>query len=175
MNKEIIDYKGYKIDVSYDESPMRPDEWSSNVILVFNHRDFWIQHPDFEADAIFEAGEEVKGYHVFRCYAYIHSGVMLSVGPNSKWPDQRWDVSFKGFWLVERQKGAWRRSQARKLAEAFCEEWNTYLSGEIYRFTIQDREGEFIDSCGGYYSMNDLVADAKDVIDLNIKTEHEIS
>lgn len=175
---QTIDYKGYKINICYDDVADSPQEMmmgDDNVILVFDHRDFNITHPDFNAREIFENGEKVKGYHVFRCYAYIHGGVALSVGSNSKWPDQKWDVSFKGFWLVKREKGTWTEKHARLRAEGWCKVWNQYLSGEIYGYSIDSPDEEGISSCWGYYGdpeESGLIAEAKHEIDFLIECEN---
>ena len=118
-----------------DKLSESPDQWGDDGrFLVFDHRDFCVKRKEFNPRDIYDNGEKVKGYHVFRCYAYIHSGVALSVGPNGRWPDQRWDVSFKGFWLIKREKGTWTIEQAKKVAEDLCKTWNQYLSGDVYGF-----------------------------------------
>lgn len=49
--------------------------------------------------------------------------------------------------------------QAEKimLSELNC--FQQYLNGDIYRFTIEDEQGEIIENCGGYYGYDDLVTE----------------
>lgn len=180
VKKEI--YKNHKIVIYQDENYDSPDEWGDDdLFLIFDHRDFCIKRKGFDPAEIFENGEKMKGYHVFRCYAYIHSGIALSVGGHS-FPDARWDVSFKGFWLVKRVKGwSWRREVARKIAEGFCETWNQYLSGDVYGFRLfsLDENGkklEEIDSCWGFYGdegIEQIIEECKSTIDYQLEKKME--
>jgi hypothetical protein len=176
-------YKGYKIAVEYDEDAQSPDDWGNDdAFIVYDHRDFSIERKGFDCQDIFdvmhyEKKKTYKGYWYFPVYDYIHSGVSLSLGRNSYPFNDRWDVSFKGFCLIKREKGYWKEEQAYKLAESLINEWNEYLSGEVYGFNIWelDEDGEeldSIDSCWGYYGdegMKQLIAECKDTIDYHLK------
>ena len=108
MNKrETIKYKGFKIKTYYDEDPMSPQEMGddSEVCLVYDHRDFCVRVKGFDPDDIFETFQTkniYQGFWIFPVYAYIHSGVALSLGRSGYPFNDRWDVSFKGFALVKR-------------------------------------------------------------------------
>lgn len=169
MKLETIEYRGYEIEIHTDDYADSPDVWDDEErFLVFDHRNFYVERKGFNPTDIFKDRERVKGYHVFRCYAYIHSGVVLSVGNNDSWPDQRWDVSFKGFWLIKREKGTWKEEDARKAAELLCDEWNQYLSGDVYGYTSE------AGSCWGFYGddgMTQMIEEAKGEIDSYIELQ----
>lgn len=185
-----VDYRGYRIAVEYDTDPQSPDDWGNDdMFLVYDHRQFFVKREGFNPDDIFEALEENKktfdGYWFFPVYAYIHSGVSLSLGRNSYPFTDRWDVSFKGFALVKRMKGwSWMEDQAYDIAESLIKEWNKYLSNEVYGFNIYDLdedgdEGDSIDSCWGYFGsdgIDQLIEECKGTIDHIIaeKTKKEI-
>jgi hypothetical protein len=158
----------YLIKVVQDEQPDSPDEWGNeDAFIVYDHRQFSVTRKGFDPREIFEHIERTKkyfydGYHVFPLYAYIHSGVALSVGDHN-FPDARWDVSMTGWVLVQKTKGwTWRRAKALEVAKAITEEWNQYLSGDVYGYKVYDMgdaeadeededEGTMVDSCWGYY------------------------
>jgi hypothetical protein len=154
----------YKIDVVQDEDANSPDYWENDeAFVVYDHRQFSVSRDGFVPRDIFDhisSGKKLyDGHYVFVLYAYIHSGVALSVG-NHNFPDARWDVSSTGFVLVKRQKGMYDREKAFKLAEAITEEWNQYLSGDVYGYKVYDMtgceeddddEGELVESCWGFY------------------------
>lgn len=158
---EEIDHNGYRIAIECDEYAENPDDWGNDeMFLVYDHRDFCVRRKGFDPDDIFERMQEGKktynGYWVFPVYAYIHSGVALSLGRNSYPFTDRWDVSFKGFALVKRMKHQWSEDKAYNLAEGLIKTWNMYLSGEVYGFNVYelDEDGEevdSIDSCWGFY------------------------
>lgn len=110
MNKvETIDYRGHKIEIYRDDNCDSPDRWGNDdVFLVYDHRQFYVERKGFDPAKIFETFQSkniYNDYHIFAVFAYIHSGVALSLTRNSYPFNDRWDTSFKGFALVKKQKG----------------------------------------------------------------------
>jgi len=143
-----FDHKGYRIRICQDSSPQSPECWGDDQqFLVYDHRDFYVHRAGFSPQEVYVAwkqGRKFKGYHAFPVYAYIHSGVSLSLG-KSEYPfTDPWDVSFKGFALIRQAKG-------QKMAEGLIESWNAYLSGNVYGYQVVDAMGEEMDSCWGFY------------------------
>lgn len=90
------------------------------------------------------------GYHVFGLEAYIHGGVRLALLNEGNFCDRSWDVSNVGAVLVAKEE--WPGpAEARKTALGLIEDWNDYLSGNVYGYAIMDQAGEEISSCWGYY------------------------
>lgn len=154
MSKEVINYRGIDIEIIPDDNAQSPDDWlNDDTFLVYDHRDFSVKREGFEPREIHEARQEGKhklydGYWVFPVDAYIHSGVALSLANETNFPDRRWDVSTTGFALVKRQKGwTWTEAKARKVARSIVDEWNDYLSGNVYGWSVA-KTG---DSVWGYY------------------------
>lgn len=172
---ETIEYRGQQIKIEYDTDPQSPQEWGNDeCFLIYDHRDFNVKVKGYDPTRIFEHVQETKkwfyeGYWVFPVYAYIHSDVALSLGRNSYPFTCNWDTSFKGFALVKRQKGwSYSKRQAEKIAQSIVNEWNDYLSGNVYGFIVNDYE----DSCWGFYGKEghkEAISEAKAVIDANIK------
>jgi hypothetical protein len=151
------------------------DEGDDNLFLVHYHRDFEIKRdsiitkndlrnwyrddfedykedPDDENEvAKFPLSET---YHIFPVAAYIHGGVVLSLGSGSHFPDQRWDVSHVGAVLVSKKE--WEEEgKAWEAAKGHVETWNQYLSGDVYGCVLEtyDKKKNQIDhdSCWGFY------------------------
>jgi len=170
-----IEYRDYEIEIVPDDSSQSPNDWGNDDhFLVYDHKDLYIEKEGFDPNKIFfdwyhEEGElfhqkTYEGYWVFGVDAYIHGGVHLALRGSSKaamLPDRRWDVSFKGFYLVKRQKGTWTEDEARVLAEGMIESWNQYLSGDVWGYNIPDLN----ESCWGYYGQEQCIEDAKNIID----------
>jgi hypothetical protein len=105
----------------------------------------------YEDDSINdEAKDYLKKYHVFGLEAYIHSGVSLSLSRQGNFPDRQWDVSQIGLVFVAKTEVR-TRAKAEKLARSLISTWNDYLSGAVYGFHLENKQGEVIDSCWGYY------------------------
>ena len=158
-------YKGYKITIDQDEYADSPDIWENeDCFLVYDHRQFYVERKGFDPTEIFEQlgkRKTFEGYWIFPVFAYIHSGVSLSLGKNSYPFTCPWDTSFGGFALIKRQKGwSYKEDKAFAIAESLIEEWNQYLSGEVYYKKIEklvDEEYKEIDSCYGYYDTPDNI------------------
>lgn len=172
---------GKILEVSPQEDAESPDDWCDDErFLVYNHRDFTIERSGFYPEDINTILESNKlegtldnediviahnnlydDYHIFPVYAYIHSGVSLSLNRGS----DRWDTSMKGFILVKKKVNnivttPYPIDEAKLIAEGLIETWNTYLSGDVYLYdlitttkcsTCNHVEETIDDSCGGFY------------------------
>jgi hypothetical protein len=183
---ETINYKGYfiKIDNDNDGFADNPGDWgNTDSFLVYDHRDFFVEQKGFDPEDIFEVMQTGKklfdGYFYFPVYAYIHSGVSLQL---KRWFNgvpqghNQFDVSFKGFALVKKEKGSYTMEKAYKIAEGIVETWNDYLSGNVWNFRTEDKNGNFIDSCCGFYGdpeKSGLMDEAKSSIDFEIKKRNK--
>lgn len=167
-----IQYKGHTIEILYDEYfNDTPDKWDDEgQFIVYDHRNFYVEVKGFNPSDIFDHISETnrmfyKGYFVFTLYAYIHSGVSLSVSNGSYPFNDRWDVSTTGFVLIKRRKGTYTREAALKHAKGLVGVWNDILSGQVYGYNTD------VDSCYGYIGdsgIEDAIKHAKASIDYAI-------
>ena len=153
-----------KYQIKQDENALSPNEdGDTGLFLVANHRGFYVAEPG-EKRINCGAAELVQKYkkthHIFPIEAYIHSGVILALSHEGNFCDRQWDVSQVGFIFVA--KSEWRLNKsARKAAESFLTTWNQYLSGGVWRYVIEDEEGNHLDSCGGFYGKDYCESEAK--------------
>ena len=142
-----------------DEDPQSPHFWDNeDMFLVYDHRQFHVQKDGFEPHDIYlhtqriPEDDEIPSYdnatyakyHILPVYATIHSGVSLSLHPSSGF-----DVSMKGYIMVyDTQQGF---ETAAELAQGLINDWNTYLSGDVYRFDLVTLE---TCKCCGYTHYN---------------------
>ena len=140
--------------IEQDTNAQSPSQWEdTNLFLVANHRDCHIPEPGekrIPSDRAEIEDRYRKTHWIFPLEAYIHSGVHLSLSGEGNYPDRQWDVSQLG--MVFAAKSEWRLSKsARKAALCKVNEWNQYLSGDVWGFIIEDETGEQVDSCWGFY------------------------
>lgn len=148
-----------------------PNEWANDqVFLVADHRDFYVASPK---GSTFESvvDDYQKSHHVFGLEAYIHSGVVLALSKEGNFPDRQWDVSQLGAVFVSKEMSRTKKG-ARKYALNLIEQWNMYLSGDVYGVVVR-REGdeEWIDSTFGYYGIDDAKSAAQDMLDAAYDSE----
>lgn len=166
------EYKGYYYKITQDNFAESPDDWSNtDIFLVYNHRQFQIVRCGFDPHSIYESDEYIKtnkykDFNVYPVYAYIHSGVSLSLS-NSFY--DKFDTSCSGFVLVHESI-----NEPNLVAEDLIKLWNLYLSGEVYYFTIYEKEicdkcnhVEYVEksSCSGFYGYDDCLKEVKNEID----------
>ena len=96
-------------------------------------------------------------YIVLKLYLYDHSGISLSTSPFSC----PWDSSQVGYIYVSKET-AYKEYGIKRITkewkdkillylEGEVETFNQYLNNDVYGFTIEDEDGNVIDSCGGFY------------------------
>ena len=153
-----------KYRIEQDDDPQNPQQYSDeDMFLVSKHRQFYVPEPGQQRipDSANEVVDKWKKTHwVFPVEAYIHGGVSLALAGEGNFPDRQWDVSQCGFVFVS--KLSWRLSKsARKQAVSWLETWNQYLSGDVWRYVIEDEDGNEIDSCSGMYGKEYCEQEAK--------------
>lgn len=116
-----------------------------------------------------------KHFLVLPYFAYIHSGVTISLGRFSC----PWDSGQAGLAIVK--LADIRREfpdaedvveQARKVIEWEIEEFDMYVRGDVWAYTIErEEDGETVDSVGGIYDYDNAVHElctALDAIEGNV-------
>jgi len=89
--------------------------------------------------------------------------VVLALSHEGNFPDRQWDVSQLGAVLISK-KEARSRKKAKELVQALIETWNQYLSGDIWGYIIEDKNGEVVGSCWGFYGIEDAEREALQAI-----------
>lgn len=185
-------YQGHTIKIYQDPDPTDPRDkgYQDNfgTMVCFHKRynlgdyDLGISRDDFgswdelEAYFIKEKGAAV----ILPLYIYDHSGITIRTVPFSC----PWDSGQIGFIYATRQnirdnygiKRIWKGTleKAEQLLKLEVEEYNRYLTGQVYGFRIEDADGEDVDSCWGYSGEpSEIISECKASIDLMIKSESE--
>jgi hypothetical protein len=175
---ETTTYKGHEIEVHYDEHPESPREWDNICVFHIGHRRYAFgdkNYNDFES--MEEAKREAKrnGDIVLPLYMYDHSGVTISLSPFSC----PWDSGQVGFVQIPRKNMLEEfsakifhkklKERAMSIAKGETETLDSYIRGEVFGYVVDDHA----DSCWGYYSVEDAMAEAKSIVDWMVKEAKE--
>jgi hypothetical protein len=173
---KIIDYRQFKIDIVWNEyfntDNLNDDD---DIFLLYYHRQFWVTKKGYEKSP---TNEEIKNwakeFYYIPVYAYIHSGVSLSLG-NENYPfDCKWDTSNCGCILIKKD-GSDSKEKRQKAAQALIDEWNDVLSGQVYGYEVYFND-ELIDSCWGFigdYEKSGIIEEAQGIVDNMIKNNQQ--
>jgi hypothetical protein len=87
----------------------------------------------------------------------------------------QWDSVQVGFIYTSRKKAiaewgnkvctAKVKEMATKCLKEEVKTYDQFLQGEVYGYVIEDKDGNEIDSCWGFYGKDDLIAEAKIIAD----------
>jgi len=174
-------YKKYTITIEQDTDSDSPREWDNLGTIVCNHKDYDLgdktskQIPWYEFHSWAEVEKYLrKEYDVavlLPIFIYDHSGITI----NTTGFSCKWDSGQVGFIFVEKKKvreeyritkiTAPIRDKVTKQLNQELKTYAQYLEGEVYWFSITDKNGDEVDSCGGYYGLDEIKNECKSIVD----------
>ena len=168
------------LKIYQDSFPMNPrTEWDNLGTIAYKHRNYtlgeeemsdhpieWLMHKlnrtrtrygHFDDVLVKLEAEFFEKYIGHKVYLYDHSGISVSTKPFSC----RWDSGQVGYIYVSKEKvreeyGVKRispelRTKILSYLDGEVETFNQYLNNDVYGFTIEDEEGNVLESVGGFY------------------------
>jgi hypothetical protein len=164
--KEHHEYRGYTIVIEPDPEPMSPDEFGdSSLFLTATHWNFFVEREGFNHGRDLDMVETLERFHVLPLFAYIHSGVALSLNREAYPFNCPWDACQVG-WVFASKEEFSSSETARIAAEGLIEMWNTSLSGDVWGFEVLEEDSEEpVNSCWGIFSSEYALAAAKEAVD----------
>lgn len=183
MPVETEEYKGHTITIDYDPDPLDPRRDYDNLteFHCLSSRYCLGEHQHRSAADLDDVVREAKKQSdmVLRLYAYVHGGVALSLESfHGRLPQghAEFDSGCCGVVIVRRQKmlrefgrkrwTAALKKRAYEIAKSDVEVFTAFLSGSVYCYVVDDH----VESCWGFYSIEEAVAEAKGVIDHMVAT-----
>ena len=125
--------------------------------------------------------KEFKAVVILPLFLYNHSGISMKTYPHGQ--HAGWDGGYVGFIYATKEDILKEYSvkriskslikKATKILEGEVETYNQYLTGDVYTFCIEDKEGNLVDSCGGFYGMDYCIKEVKSQVEYYIKEREE--
>ncbi len=150
-----------EIDCSYGK------DWKSSFMHHFADETGFIFTSEYEAFAYLNDRELKRiekwvdaNYVYLPLYLYDHSGITMSTEPFSC----RWDSGQVGYAYLSKKEAAevfgFKRftkkntEKVYKLLRCVVDNYDNYLRGECYQYSIKDSDDDIIESCGGFLGMD---------------------
>ena len=152
------------LKIIQSETGESPREWDNLCKMIFignyshlgDKHDFHDTHESFEAHQA-HIEKELDVAYIAPVYAYIHSGMTISLQPFSC----RWDSGKLG-WVVVTKKDLRENYSIKRVTQKYIDKaeqhveaeiktLDQYIRGDVYGFEILDENGEHEDSCFGFY------------------------
>jgi hypothetical protein len=152
-----------------DEQPrLDPEEWIINFARSNCKVSDSIYNEEKELTEA-EAWEIINKEYIFLpLWLYDHSGITISTSHTYPY-DDRWDAGQVG-WIYISHKDAvkeWGKKLFTKIVEqkvvkylqGEVETYDDYLTGNVYGYIVENKDGEHVDSCWGFYPGHDGKSD----------------
>ncbi len=164
--KNIIENEKYKLEIFDDLNPCSPREFDNLGTMVCFHRRYNLGDKTELKSSDFSSWEELESYLyktedaliAIPVFMYDHSGLWINTtGFSCPWDSGQVGYIYVSKEKVRREYSCKRISKKLKkmIREMLCSEvdlYNDYLCGNVYGFTLTDKENaEEIDSSCGFY------------------------
>ena len=172
---------GFTVEIDYELDAQSPHEWElRGADMVLSLKNY-----DLPNDADVDTGPdgmnldelveylktELGALLVLPVYGYIHSGIALRAGDRIGQFADPWDSGTAGVayvtpkiweYLTDRP---WTGSDedvalATEAITSHVSNFGHYLNGDVYSYRITDWDGEYIDGCGGFYDIDEVMKEA---------------
>ena len=149
------------LKIEHDEFCENMWDDESELIFLSNHRDYRsINNNGIEMNDFFTL-DEIKEhygdkYDFVSVNAYIHSGIAISLDEFAC----KWDSGVFG--LLVFKKGEFGEND--QYLKGFVNAWSMNWNGENYAYTIEDNEGNIIDSCCGFIGHENAIEEGKNAL-----------
>jgi len=161
--KTLTNSIGNKLTIFVDESPENPRSWDNIGTMICFHSRYSLGDKHDIKSSDFSSWDEMKKSLskkyaiILPLYLYDHSGITM----NTTGFSCGWDSMQVGFIVVDRER-VLKEYGGKKLTKKSIElvtkyligevqTYDQYISGDVYGFKVEDKEGEEIDSCYGFY------------------------
>jgi hypothetical protein len=185
---DSIEYKGHFINIFPDEDAPNPrEEFDSLGTMVCFHRRYNLgDRHEFHAPDEFAAFLKEEKLICLPLYLFDHSGITMSTESERfrACDPQGWDWGMLGYIYVTKENVRKEYNvhrvtrkileKVKKLLEGEVEEYDHYLTGNVYGYEITKGErqaGKVIDGCWGFFGDPEdyVIPEAKAVIDQIIR------
>ena len=189
----------YTLEIKNDDFYDSPREWDNIGTMYCQHRCYNLGDKfSIDNDECYSFADELKQIEVKQgeiaiaipLFLYDHSGISMSYGDaitkdfeSFVKPDCGWDSGMLGFIFITKEKVRKEYNVKRiskkllnnvvKILESEVEAYNQYLTGDVYYYEVLDSDGCCVESCGGFYSEKEAIAEGKSMLACIEKQERE--
>jgi hypothetical protein len=164
-------HNGRTIKIIQDQEPMSPREWDNLGTMVCWHRRSNLgDKQSRDAPTTIEDASEIEkhGGVVLPLYLYEHSGMTMdTIGFSCPWDSGQVGIIYAEKATILKEYNVTDvtpeiRERVLKVLRSEVETYDQWLQGDVYGFVIEDAEGEHLDSCWGFFGVEDCLEAAKE-------------
>jgi len=156
--KDTVEKNGYTLRILTYNDPPSPAEWDNLGQIAYCSSHYTLGTEAVSQDRLREIADGIKDGSLIGLpvYAYIHGAATISTRPFSC----SWDSGQSGFVYCTKEQArkelgsAWGddyEANALRILRGEVETFDQYLRGDVYGYTITDKDGDEVYSCWGFY------------------------
>ena len=161
---------GITANIYYDPEPTSPAEWDNLGEIAYCSDRYTLGTQEVTRERMHEIAAAIESgeYIGLPVYAYVHGGATIRCASAFSCP---WDSGQSGFVYVSKAKvrEEWKCKRiSPKLRETvlsslrgLVEEFDQFLTGDVYGVVVTNAEGDEIDACWGYYGSDYVEEEAE--------------
>lgn len=169
---KTIERNGLTLEVHYDAFPIDPREYDAVGQLALKHPRYYLANEtDIHIDSIDniqQLFDEIRRRYNVRMITgvqlYDHGGVELTLCS----PDDyigNWDTVMAGIMFIDsdndviKDNPEYTDEELRQILKDQLKWYSQYLNGEVYSYIVKDSDDNVIDSCAGFFDMDEMIED----------------
>jgi hypothetical protein len=179
MEIKSIQQSGYTLRILTDDHPDSPANWSNLGQIAHSSSRYTLGTEAVSEDRLDEiaAGIEDGSLIGLPVYAYVHGGATISTRPFSC----PWDSGQSGFVYCRASdaEDEWAgdphfRANALRVLSVEVKAFDQYLRGDVYGYVIEDKDGDVVDSCWGFYGIECAEEEARSALNYWAEKQGEL-
>lgn len=154
--KRLVNDETLHIELWHDDCAMSPRE-NDNLGMMFTKHRKYINHDETDKDIDLILKDD--DYITLPVYCYDHGTVAYSTKPfNCPWDSGKAGyittskARIKEYGLEDRS-----REEIERYLSNEIEEYSLWANGQVIGFSLVNNLGEVKESCGGFYSVDDMI------------------
>lgn len=175
--KDTIEKNGYTLRILRDDDPPSPAEWDNLGQIAYSSNNYTLGTECVSQDRLQEIADGIKDGSLIglSVYAYVHGAATISTSPFSC----SWDSGQSGFVYCTKKQareewGDDYEVNARRVLRGEVKTFDQYLRGDVYGYTITDKDGDEVDSCWGFYGRECADEAGMDALNYHATTQGEL-
>lgn len=174
----------YKVVVDYDECDESPREWDELSTIYSNHRRYNPDNHKIEEVLDEDGYLNMDGKVGLMIWMFEHHNCCFKtteIGEPNPFGDgmyARFDSGQFGIiaMSIEDAKVQWGEDwekMAKQYMRGCIDNYNQYANGQVYFFDVIDNNGNVVDSCGGFYNIEEAFAEGVDIANMYNENDKE--
>lgn len=176
------EYRGYKIEISPDPYPENPRSWDNLGHIVCSHRRYSLGDENDVPWNDLHSWDEVEEWllsnkkivSILPLCALDHSGFYIQVGkvftPDFYYGFDSGRIGFAYVTKEDLKRCGTKKTDAENALRLEVEAYAHYIAGDFLMASIS-KDGNVTDMLSGYIDYDEILKEAKEVVDLDIKLE----